>query len=235
MNLSCKSCGTEVDSGDQFCAGCGKAVEKEPPAKFCTNCGGAFADDAKFCVKCGAQMGIPVQPAQSQPTRPTQASQARPTRPVQPVQPPQPKASKREPVFTDTASSSVVKGVSIGRKIGAALLFGFAALTAFFGLMEEARYEGIPLINIGIAVVVIAVGLAVLKRKAETTMLLAGAGIILSGIGAILYGSAMNRSFEAFLQYGPNSGDPATTFGIVLAFAGVVVLALRFWKAHRRP
>ena len=56
ISIPCKTCGTRINSGDQFCAGCGgKTIEQKPSAKFCTNCGNSSSDDSRFCANCGMQ------------------------------------------------------------------------------------------------------------------------------------------------------------------------------------
>lgn len=49
----CKSCGSVLDPGDAFCAGCGARVVKE---RVCGVCGSKPREGDAFCRKCGARI-----------------------------------------------------------------------------------------------------------------------------------------------------------------------------------
>lgn len=46
----CPSCGSEIDSDDDFCGSCGKRREKE---RVCPSCGRVASGSDRFCRKCG--------------------------------------------------------------------------------------------------------------------------------------------------------------------------------------
>lgn len=60
----CPVCGTVIEEGTRFCAGCGAnledATEMQEPAvpaeKRCPACGSVVSDDAKFCEECGMKL-----------------------------------------------------------------------------------------------------------------------------------------------------------------------------------
>jgi len=66
-------------------------------------------------------------------------------------------------------------------------------------------------------------------------MLVSGIISIVLGIILTLAGNARNQDPFAFVQYGPNPGGGLITFGVLFIIAGIVILALRFWKKHRNP
>jgi hypothetical protein len=49
----CASCGAEARDDDNFCAKCGKPIERE---RLCPNCGAKLAEDDAFCRKCGTEI-----------------------------------------------------------------------------------------------------------------------------------------------------------------------------------
>jgi predicted amidophosphoribosyltransferase len=49
----CASCGAEARDDDNFCAKCGKSIERE---RLCPNCGAKLAEDDAFCRKCGTEI-----------------------------------------------------------------------------------------------------------------------------------------------------------------------------------
>ena len=58
---ACPTCGTEIQEGDNFCAGCGAKVSElfaaPGPAKiFCPNCGKELEPEMRFCIYCGTKV-----------------------------------------------------------------------------------------------------------------------------------------------------------------------------------
>ncbi len=51
-NITCSSCGSSVEAGQNFCGGCGKPVSGKVECPLC----GKTVDDAKFCAQCGNDM-----------------------------------------------------------------------------------------------------------------------------------------------------------------------------------
>ncbi len=57
---ACDNCGTPLQEGAKFCAGCGQPVNKkkevEQQVNKCKNCGAELPDGAQFCVACGTSL-----------------------------------------------------------------------------------------------------------------------------------------------------------------------------------
>lgn len=58
---TCPTCGTEIQEGDNFCAGCGAKVSElfatpEPAKIFCPNCGKELEPEMRFCIYCGTKV-----------------------------------------------------------------------------------------------------------------------------------------------------------------------------------
>jgi Double zinc ribbon len=49
----CASCGTSARDDDNFCAKCGKPIERK---RLCANCGAELSEDDVFCRKCGTEV-----------------------------------------------------------------------------------------------------------------------------------------------------------------------------------
>ncbi len=53
MLAQCPSCGSRLQPGKKFCAGCGKPVGQAAQKSFCTSCGAQLDAGSKFCGDCG--------------------------------------------------------------------------------------------------------------------------------------------------------------------------------------
>ena len=56
-NRVCVVCGSELESGANFCRACGsKTVTPEDSGKFCPQCGSSLDAEARFCSSCGGSV-----------------------------------------------------------------------------------------------------------------------------------------------------------------------------------
>lgn len=63
--MNCICCGKVLPDDSEFCAYCGKAVEKDLTPK-CPKCGKTVTDDSLFCPYCGSAIGAPAKTAAAQ-------------------------------------------------------------------------------------------------------------------------------------------------------------------------
>jgi len=188
MNVSCKICGAQVESGDKFCFSCGAAVEQEPVAKFCTNCGSALLDDAKFCGNCETQ----------------QSSS------------PQAVGKGHE---TEAVISKIIRVVVV-------FILFIGAVFLWIVVADSDTMAGLVITNLFVPFIFI-----ILLCRAETL----GAISTCIGFGLVGYGIYRNNNIDWWDWYpGYRPGNGMIVVGVLLVFAGVVILALRYWKKHKR-
>lgn len=132
----CSHCRQPLMENAQFCAFCGRTVERPVPApKFCRKCGKPLEEGAAFCVFCGTRVEEIPAPRQAPPAPPVIRPAAPPVPPaapqvVRPVTPPAP------PVVPPAAPQTKPKRKKKKGLIAALVILLLAAggLGLFFGL-----------------------------------------------------------------------------------------------------
>jgi len=226
--MTCTKCGVQLNQESKFCSGCGEAIVHKQLETFLCGTGTHFTDNSKLCDMCGTQLN--------------QENKFCAGCGTAVVSVPKPGfCTDCGAYFTDfskSCCSCMMKkrhgepysppkpSLGVGRIIGSAIFFIFAALCVLSGIWSIVDGFDIiaPISMFIFAGFCVFLGIGVLKLKSATLMLLIGVAFIIWGLFVI--GEAYNN---------PWMHGAYVMIGVMLILIGVVILVLRYWKMNQRP